>query len=66
MVDKNLFLNLPFLIILSDIIEVEEILSGPDPEYLINLLISMAIGITASKIKYKGLSKIIIRNYFSK
>ena len=66
MKDVNLFFSLPFLIISFDTIETEENRIGPDIENLNIFLIRKINGITKSNIKYKGLSKVIIRSYISK
>tara|TARA_B100001142_G_scaffold277060_1_gene286426 strand:- start:1016 stop:1171 length:156 start_codon:yes stop_codon:yes gene_type:complete len=51
MKDKSLFLNLPFLIILFDINETEEMRSGPEVENLNIFLIRKINGIAISKVK---------------
>ena len=57
---KSLFFNLPFAIIELEMIELDEILSGPVLDNLENFLKRRIVGIININIKYKGLSMIII------
>jgi hypothetical protein len=57
---KSFFFNLPFAIIELEIIELDEILSGPVLDNLENFLKRIIVGIIKINIKYKGLSMIII------
>ena len=62
----NFFFNIPFLVIESDTIDLDEILKGPEEENLKSFLKRIIPGIIRSKIKYRGLPKIIIKIYSSK